>query len=248
MFRPSLSNEERVRLKIALYLNQRINSNELRVHDQLPSANDLAHRFHVNRNVARGALDVLRARGLIYARQGKGFFVAPEQRSVDYLQDADVGFSETFADSGYDYQSHLLSWQLLEANDAQADALGIDVGDMLYDLKVVRWVTGSPLAVCHSKVPAHLVPQFDTYLGAQAQQFFSLNEVLRDAYGFTHPVCRSIDIDAAPPTADDVELLQITTGIPILRQTSVFEISGLGAIEFFTVHARADRFIMHLRY
>ena len=61
-------------------------------------------------------------------------------------------------------------------------------------------------------------------------------------YGYSHPVCRKIRLDAMSPTGEDIKYLLIPTQLPILRQYSTFMIEDVGVIEYFIVRARSDRF------
>lgn len=79
-----MSDAQRSRLEISDYLVRFIHEHQLTAHDPLPSENDLAAKFGLNRNIVRGAVDRLCAQGRIYAHKGKGFFVSPTQAAVVY--------------------------------------------------------------------------------------------------------------------------------------------------------------------
>ena len=63
--------------RVAEALRERIGSGKLSISDQLPSENAMAAEFGVSRAVVREAVSRLKSEGLLYARQGKGIFVAP---------------------------------------------------------------------------------------------------------------------------------------------------------------------------
>ena len=62
--------------QIAAELRARIEAGELRPGEQVPSANQLADHYGVNRNTALRALKLLAEEGLITMEQGWGSFVA----------------------------------------------------------------------------------------------------------------------------------------------------------------------------
>jgi len=63
--------------RVAEALREWIGSGKLSISDQLPSENAMAAEFGVSRAVVREAVSRLKSEGLLYARQGKGIFVAP---------------------------------------------------------------------------------------------------------------------------------------------------------------------------
>lgn len=75
-FQP-LSHPPRLSDRVADALRERIGSGQLSISDQLPSENAMAGEFGVSRAVVREAVSRLKSEGLLYARQGKGIFVAP---------------------------------------------------------------------------------------------------------------------------------------------------------------------------
>lgn len=229
---------QRLKLEIADYLLRYIRDNHLHGNGRLPSENALAAQFRVNRNVIRGALEHLRSQGRIYSQKGRGFFVVPKVQQVVFHHFSDVGFSETFQNPEFRYESRLLKWSLIDADEQKAKRMGLEKGEKLYRLKVLRSVKGLPLAVCHSEVPQRLVPGFEASLGS----FYSLNDILLHRYGYAHPVCVSISVCAAMPTAEEIKLLQIGDNLPILMEVNLFEVPGVGPVEYFIVRARSDRF------
>jgi GntR family transcriptional repressor for pyruvate dehydrogenase complex len=74
---PPLNHSPRLSDRVADALRQRIGSGALAISDQLPSENAMAEEFGVSRAVVREAVSRLKSEGLLYARQGKGIFVAP---------------------------------------------------------------------------------------------------------------------------------------------------------------------------
>lgn len=73
----TLAYSPRLSDRVAEALRKRIVSGALAISDQLPSENAMAGEFGVSRAVVREAVSRLKSEGLLYARQGKGIFVAP---------------------------------------------------------------------------------------------------------------------------------------------------------------------------
>ncbi len=115
---------------------------------------------------------------------------------------------------------------------------GLEEDELLYRLKILRSVMGSPLAICDSEVPQKMVPDLERHLGS----YYSLNDILVNKYGYAHPVLKSVTVEVVLPTMAQMELLSIDAGVPLLKEVNVFEVPGVGPVEYFKVLARSDRF------
>lgn len=225
-------------LSIVNYLKRYIRQNKLKPHDKLPSENTLAAQFNVNRNVVRSALATLRAQGLVYSEKGRGFFVAEKQKPILFRHNNGMGFSEILNQGDRNYETCILDIKKVLAGPLERKALELDESEYVYRLKVLRSIDFKPFAICYSILPEKYVPDFDMHL----ENFRSVNEVLMNTYNYSHPRCHKISIEATLPVSEEIELLQITEAMPILKQNSVFTIDGVGPIEYFIVRARGDRF------
>lgn len=225
-------------LNIGNYVKKYIRQNKLKPHDKLPSENTLAAQFGVNRNVVRSALSSLRAQGLIYSEKGRGFFVSEKQKPIIFEHNNGMGFSEILNTGDRNYETCILNIQKVLAGPLERKVLELDEGEHVYHLKVLRSIDFKPLAICYSVLPEKHVLDFESHL----QDFRSVNEVLMNVYGYSHPKCKKVNIEASLPLKEEIDLLQINEAMPILKQTSVFAIDGLGPIEYYIVRARGDRF------
>ena len=61
--------------QIAEELRRRIDSDELRQGDQLPTEDELMAQYQASRNTVRGAIRQLTTRGLVNTQHGRGTFV-----------------------------------------------------------------------------------------------------------------------------------------------------------------------------
>jgi GntR family transcriptional repressor for pyruvate dehydrogenase complex len=66
---------ERLYERIVSQIEQRIESGDLKVGDQLPSERELAEQFAVSRTAVREAVKALRQKGLVEIRPGRGTFI-----------------------------------------------------------------------------------------------------------------------------------------------------------------------------
>ena len=74
---PGAVKHPRVRWLVIEYLLHQILSQSLRVNDQLPPISDLCNELQVSRTVAREAISVLIAKGMISSKPGEGSSILP---------------------------------------------------------------------------------------------------------------------------------------------------------------------------
>lgn len=209
---------------------------------KLPSENTLADQFFTNRNTIRKALDYVKAQGKIYSERGKGFFVAEEEKSLLFFHRKEEGFSETMQQEPYLYESKLLEWNKVLAGPHESKVFGLKPGEKVYRLKVLRSIGKGELAICYSILPEHVVPRLEMHL----ENYHSINTILMEKYQYEHPVCQDLLVEAVVPTLEEIKLLRMPEGLPLLKQVSVFAIPDIGPVEYFIVRARGDRFQLYM--
>lgn len=235
----NVSPSEKVESKkqeIITFLRNYILEQELQENDKLPSENFLAEKFQTNRNTVRGALMILKGQGLVFSKKGKGFFVAETPKPLVYRHDNSLGFSEILNQGTRNYKSKVLSLELRAATEEEADKLQIEAGESVYHLKQLRFVYDKKMAVCLSILPEKRVPKLEEH----TKNFQGVNHILINGYHLPHPTCKWINLQAALPSYEEMELLEISEHMPILEQQNVFVIDGIGPIEYFIVRARGD--------
>ena len=239
-----MSSNREIHLQIITYIKQYIKKNKLAEGDKLPSANQLAAHFSVNRNTVRIALAQLSAQGLIYSEQGRGFFVSQKSKPIVFAHDNGMGFSEILDQGTRNYETGILKYTTMQAGPHLAKLLQVEETDRVHSLKVLRKIDDLPFAICHSYLPDRAVPGFGDHLS----HFSSVNKILIEEYGFSHPQCRKLNIEACPPTKEDIDYLDIPVQMPILKQSELFAVAESGPVEFFVVRARGDRFSFEMSF
>lgn len=80
--------------------------------DMLPSENEMADRFGVNRHTLRRAIDLLVADGLLERQHGRGVFVINNQ--IDYPLGSDTRFTENLTAMGASTGGRVVRKQVLD--------------------------------------------------------------------------------------------------------------------------------------
>jgi GntR family transcriptional regulator len=229
---------EENRRKIISYIRRYIQKHRLQENDPVPSENTIADLYGVSRNVVRSSFAVLTAQGILYSEKGRGFFVARRPRPIVFEHDNSLGFSEILNKGHRTYKSRVIDIRLGRSSSRESSFLGIEEGSPVYRLEHVRSLGGTDFAFCLSVIPQKIAPDFDSHLDG----FFSVNKIMMDCYGYSHPICRKVELSASLPTMQEISILGIQENMPLLSQESVFNIEGIGNDEFFVVRARGDMF------
>ena len=155
--------------QIAAQLEQELRT-QYRCGDYLPSEQQLAERYQVNRHTLRRAVDQLVERGWLQRRHGVGILVL--MRPYDYPLHANTRFSQNLFEQG----SHPTSERLLLSC---ARAMGMlpahsrEEGEMVIHLRTLRRVNGVPMSVID-----HYLPDLDWWPALQQFHSGSLHQFI----------------------------------------------------------------------
>src|SRR5919108_4411396 len=128
----------------------------LDAHQVVPSETELMAEHGVSRATARRAIADLIHEGVLYARQGRGTFVAPP-RVLTGL-DRPAGFTETMAALGRVPTSRVLDVGRVRPGAQVATALRLAASEEVYAIDRLRLLDGEPCMVERAHVPAALAP------------------------------------------------------------------------------------------
>lgn len=96
--KPLRQPHQSVTSEIVDWLNQQIETDQLKPGEKLPSESELCERFSVGRSAVREALSQLKSEGIVNAQQGRGVFVNERgSRQTFRLQNASLDDAEGLA-------------------------------------------------------------------------------------------------------------------------------------------------------
>ena len=202
--------------------------------DCLPSENDLAMRFGVNRHTLRRAIDELVDAGLLERHHGRGVFVLDSQ--IDYQIGAGTRFTENLAAMGVLAFNRILRKQTLPAIKGVAERLQINEGKTVHWIETLRMVDERPMCVISHFIPTE---RFSDLLGRY--EGGSLHEFLASSYGCQLRRSESL-VTAVLPQGDDARYLGMPQNRPVLRVKSVnVDERDSVPVEYAITRFRADR-------
>jgi DNA-binding transcriptional MocR family regulator len=162
--------EEPVYLQIRNRISQMIQQGGLRPGDRLPSIREMARTAAVNKLTVIEAYSVLEADGLIYARQGAGYFIqqaplTPPQRPASFAPDQRVIMPTTAMNSFVD-----TSYAMLQA-ETRSDIINFSSGfPQAFGVEDLQRIARRAVKSAADRLFTHNHPEGDPILREQIVQ------------------------------------------------------------------------------
>lgn len=221
--------------QIAEALRVKIQNDEFKDKENLPSERELAERYAVSRMTVRQALQKLRHEGLIYHERGVGTFV--NNRKIDVHTRNLNGFSEEMLSLGLVPSSRVLAFKRELANEDVKHDLQLGAGAEVIYLERLRIAENEPMAFEKTYLPAYLFPKLEDFDLTKN----SLYQVLIENYDLQMHHAEEV-LEAAAATKRVAEQLDIRVGAPILVVHRVVFSETNQPLESAHTIYRADRY------
>ncbi len=224
---------------IAGDIELKIKFRELCPGDKLPTEQQLARKYMVNRHTVRRALTHLSSRGLLESTQGRGSFV--RRPSVELRIQRRTRFSDMMRSLNASFTHHTLILDVRPAEMRVAEILQIKVGAPIVFLERLAIVNEQPIGIGRHRFSFERLPYFaDMYRSRQ-----SITGTLRDS-GIPDYVRAWTKVVAQMPSVAECDLLQMPKHVPLLVTQSLNH-DGLGQpLEFGDSRTAADRAELHI--
>jgi len=223
---PASPNPTPIYRQLADTLRLSIEAGKIAPNEALPAERDLAASHKVSRDTVRKAIKLLEEQGVLYSDHGRGTFAAPTAvRKMSRFLDS---FSEDTIKRGGVPGQKILVMEDVIANMAIASLLNVEHEAPLLHLKRLRLMDGVPVGLQDSYLrlpPEHGLTREELELSG------SLYRVLVEKFGI-EPSESLESLGAISATREDVELLGIAQGTPILMCERVMLSSRREPIEY----------------
>ncbi len=208
--------------QLEVIIREKIENEDYKIREQIPSEKNLAEEFGVSRMTARKAINNLVKEGILERRRGQGTFV--NRRRIDYLPGL-MGFSEQVEMKGMKATSKLLEQKIIIANEEIAQRLTISEGEEVIFTARLRLADNEVLGFEKSYIPYCICPEL---LKIDIVEESIYNYLKEAGYKPSKAVQESEAIKADEKISN---LLNMTEGEPILKNIRL-TFSGSIPIEF----------------
>lgn len=220
-----------VYMRIRRRIEERIERSIYPTGSMIPSEKDLAEEFGTTRLTIRSAVDELVRRGQIRRVRGKGAFVA---QKVPAFFERTVGFRESVRASGGEPSVRILARSKRYAGPYYADLFGIAEDDLLYSVRRLNCINGSPVSIETALIPCLLFPTIED-IDVSVFSLYETYEMLD-----RKPVMAQEKLDIEALGARDAGLLGLEQGnLVLLLECVSYDASGQ-AIEYVKSFNRGD--------
>lgn len=222
-----------IQLKEAI--REKIEHEEWKSGDQIPSEPELCETFGVSRTVIRQALKDLEYESLIVRVKGKGTFVA-EPKIIESLVQKLTGFHQDMEDRGYQPVSKVLKQEVVPANRNVANYLRLEVGALVVEIQRVRYVQEEPIVFVTTYLPY-----------SSCSKLLQADLTRQSLYRFIEEECGLIIargrrvIEAVAANEMEANFLNVEQGAPLIMLDSVSYQADETPIEYYHALHRGDR-------
>ena len=201
---------------------------------RLPTEQELATRFEVNRHTLRRAVAALEDKGLVRIEQGRGTFV--QGGAIDYAVGRRTRFSENIRRQAREPSGRVIRAEIIPADPMVTRELGLRRGARVVLLETVGMADQVPISIGAHHFPARRFPN----LIAAYQENGSITAALSDA-GVEDYSRKSTRVTANLPDARETGLLEMPKTRPLLICESINVDQDGAPIEYGRACFVADR-------
>lgn len=206
----------------------------------IPSENELAAEFEINRLTVRSAVDILVKEGLLKRVQGKGVYVTGGkiEQDVGELK----GFTSTLQESRRKSGKKILARKVRPAGVKYASIFGIDPGDPVYYIRRLCSADGEPVSLEEIYIPQAAAPRLDGVdlsVFSLREAFQLLNVELKSGF-------QTLDITRIGTQEAQILDTEDNRNVFLVRYTSTN--SRDQVVEYGKCYIRGDKFSFKVDY
>lgn len=223
-------------------LINKINQEEFKLNELIPSERELIERYDVSRITVRKAIDDLVNQGYLYKVQGKGTYVKSDKYSQNLF--SLTSCTQDITSFGMTPGRRVIDMGIETADKKRQRLLQIGNGEKVFFLERVYTADGEPINLTKTYIPYSLVSGIEKFDFSSN----SLYETLWSEYGIA--LTKAVrTIEAAIADEDVSNLLEVEPGIPIILFgcTTQGIVNGTEKpVETFKCHYRSDKFKFYI--
>ncbi|WP_313771752.1 GntR family transcriptional regulator [Neobacillus niacini] len=220
-------------LQLREIIRTKIEDGEFPPGTAIPTENELAKTYGINRLTVRNGITALVNEGLLKRIQGKGVYVLGEKREQD-LETLE-GFSEMVRKKNADPSSHILTKSLRTAGHKYGRIFNINPADQIFYIKRVNYIDKEPYSLEEIYIPQYVVPELEDI----DLTVFSIYEIY-DFYNIGISYSQQT-LDLTQLDQSDARFLDVDSSTPLLLFTNISYSKTEEVIEYSRSCTRPDK-------
>lgn len=228
-----ISYQSPVYLQLREVIRSKIEDGEYLPGMQIPSENELAEIYGINRMTVRSGIDTLVNEGLLKRIQGKGVYVSgPKmERDLEILG----GFSQTIRERNASPNTTVIEKVIRKAGGKYSSIFGIEQEDDIYYIKRVCYADDNPVSLDEIFIPKYIVPKLEG-IDLNVFSIYEIYDLYNIKLTWAYQTLDIITLDQR-----DARMLDIddNTAVMLFECTSYDDERRI--IEFSRTYTRGDR-------
>lgn len=221
-------------------IEHKINTNEFKANEQIPSERELGEMYNVSRITVRQAIDLAEKEGLVSRVHGVGTFVASPKirQELDTIAD----FQSTLSQSGLIASTELIETNVLTSDFKLSKLLNLNIMEKILNLQLIGYGDDSPIVYYNTFFPFKLGEKMKgiTKKRLENKLPFSTLDLYKE---LTEYKPSHVEQTFEAITANDqvAQLLSVNIGFPLLRVSSIVY-EGKKPLEYKETYYRGDKY------
>lgn len=205
-------------MKVLKDIKKRIYSNEF-PDKKLPDERSLAESYGVSRSSIKRALNILAGQGIIFKKRGSGTFVNPlylKNQTMFHNEGSNLGVTDSYQIDGQAPSIDLLDFQVVLADEDLQQALFLNEGEFVYQIKRLRRLNGVAFMIETGFIPIKILPEL------------SVENVTSSIFNFVEDMKKKtvtksfMSVMTEPSTKTDRSLLDLNENEPVGVMEGIF--------------------------
>lgn len=221
-------------------IEHKINTNEYKVNEQIPSERELCEMYNVSRITVRQAIALAEKEGLVSRVHGVGTFVAKPK--IHQELNTIVDFQSTVSKSGLIASTKLIKTNVITSDFKLSRLLNINIMEKIQNLQLVGYGDDSPIVYYNTFFPYELGEQIKqaTVKLIDNNLPFSTLDLYKEHTNY-RPTHVEQTFEAINAHEQIAEILKIEVGFPLLRVTSIVYQEST-PLEYKETYYRGDKY------
>lgn len=216
-------------------LQAQITAGALKPGERLGAERELAQSYGVTRSLIRQALDSLERSGNVRRLPGRGGGTFVADPKIERDLSSVVSVPALLRKQGIVAGTRIVGTSMVAADRPTAEALGLEAGDLVFEVVRIRLADGNPISLEHARLPVTRFPGLlDLPLGG------SIYDLLEEHFG-VRPAGSVEHIEVVAATDHEAAILTVARSAPLLSITRTTTDRTGEPIEFSHDLFRADR-------
>lgn len=227
--------------QIADWIRERVLTKDWKVNYQLSSENDLSLELGVSRGTIRRAISDLIDEGILIQIQGKGTFVANQNKNLPFGQEL-ISFAESMVRNGLKFETKVLELETIIPNKLLKEKFNLEEKQKLVFLKRLRFVENEPVILIENYINPKLCLGIEKVDFEISTLFNSIEELSGRKITFGERKFNACGLDE-----ERADLLDLLVGTPILHLDQITYLDDISPVESSNVWIKSDKYTITSR-